>query len=553
MASSLNNKKNQDGSEKLIQLTRRYSTRQIMALTEKRRKQLEEEARLEELNNPSIPSPLVQAAVPMEQSKQSAASVEKEFASRLPLPLEEEKVFPSRNKPDVHLTQKIEDRVSNNSDEWFSLADPFAFEPDPQAVIKQPAVTIPEDIKLESSVPSVPDGTILFQERENSADQVVGDLTKQEFIAEDTSVTAEEPVEPILEKADHESAVLDGKTVAAFFRQDPQNPTEQIVSDLIEQEFDKAIKQGADVEEFNGSGVRDFSIQDKVEPIEPDEILRNKPRVSAVVSIVLEVAFNILACVLFIMMLTHVLTAGWSQHYYDQAPFIFMMVLSLAWLNRRHFHKRREWFWGSTVILAGGLGVYLAAAVEGRIYIELAGFLIACFGLFLWRYTEESACRLFFPLTCLFFVFAPPELLERAAMFPLNDTILRSSALILNSLHVPALLEGMNIHVGGGVVYAMGDPTAFRSITAAMVLAAVCVSFQNMTKAWSAALFFSVIVWGLIGNIVRITVTGLILDGFGVEYASMFFTEYSVVVLMIIMVAGLTLTAGLLPHREEFE
>ncbi len=97
----------------------------------------------------------------------------------------------------------------------------------------------------------------------------------------------------------------------------------------------------------------------------------------------------------------------------------------------------------------------------------------------------------------------------------------------------------------------LGDPVAFRSIVAFMSLAAVCVSFQNMTGFWSMVLCLSTALWGMLASIVRVTLTGVMIENFGVEYATMFFAEYSVVVVMIVMVAGITFTAGFLPHKEE--
>ena len=194
-----------------------------------------------------------------------------------------------------------------------------------------------------------------------------------------------------------------------------------------------------------------------------------------------------------------------------------------------------------------------AAAIDGRAYIELAGFLIVCFSLFLWRYEEARACRLLFPLSCLLFIFAPPGAWEEATIAPLNEAVFRASAWIMNSIYIPAQYDGTQFHVSGGAIVSLGDPTAFRSIAAAAVLASACMSFQNMSILYSLTLFLSVAFWAVLGNIIRIMTTAMMLDNLGVEYASVFFTEYSVIVVMFVMLAGLALTSGLLPHKEEFE
>ena len=80
----------------------------------------------------------------------------------------------------------------------------------------------------------------------------------------------------------------------------------------------------------------------------------------------------------------------------------------------------------------------------------------------------------------------------------------------------------MLVEIGGAIFYS-GDPTAFRSIVVAAVLAIVCLTFQNMATSWSAVLLASVVFWALLGNILRVTVTGLMLENFGLEYASTFY------------------------------
>jgi exosortase len=282
-----------------------------------------------------------------------------------------------------------------------------------------------------------------------------------------------------------------------------------------------------------------------------DSRLRGNDTGSNILLRFMEAAFIVTTFVLLIMMMTHLLNVGWNRHYYDQGPFVLMMTLSIAWLNRKNFERRKEWFWGSAVILAGGIGVFLAAAIDGRSYIELAGFLIVCFSLFLWRYEEASACRLIFPLSCLLFIFAPPGAWEQATIAPLNEAVFGASTWIMNSIYIPAQYDGTQFHVSGGSIVSLGDPTVFRSIAAAAVLASACMSFQNMAVSWSFTLFLSVAFWAILGNIIRITTTGMLLENFGVEYASIFFTEYSVIVVMVVMLAGLALTSGLLPHREE--
>lgn len=510
MSSSNKNKKSQSLPVK------RYTTRQIMELTEKRRKQMDEEARQQAL-------------------AQEAAAAQK--ASQEAQPIKE--------TPSLESQQAV-------------VGMPLQSGPVPASFGEVPAVSI-QEIKEPTALSTLEDDSVKFfhEAIEKFTRQVLEHPARFEFPAENVSqekgYTAVGP-DTAQQQAPAEPAV-NGKTVAAVFREEPQTPTEHAVSDLIEREFDKALNTVASLGTSASGVISKITVDDTSPKPEIQAPARAKGferrRFKEILLVTTQWAFTISASVLLVVMFAHVLFSGWDQYYYDQSPFVLLMSLSALWLNRRHLEKRTQWFWGSTVIIAGGLGVFLSAALEGRPHIELAGFVMVCLGIFMWRYTEESALRLFFPLVCLLFVLAPPELWERMTLPRLNNAVYSFSADILNSFHLPVLFEESRFYVGPGVIDSLGDTMAFRSIIAFMPMAALCVAFLSMAGFWSIVLFFSVIFWGVVGNILRVTVTGLMLDNFGVEYASMFYADYSVAIVLVVMIAGLTLTAGLLPHRED--
>jgi exosortase/archaeosortase family protein len=450
---SFNQKNNK--SQKPFQPTKRYSTRQIMELTEKRRKQLdEEEARLKK---PDAAQP--QTALPDPEAS-SASSQE-----------------PVIQHPVLELKTKAQPETVENQN---------------QPLIK--------------------------------------------------TIEHPDPVLPVsLTQTPKESVIPDGQTVAGIFREAPRNDTEKEITEIISREFDKAAqnldagkmpsqelsageavveKAASFVTETPDSTLEFAPVDNRPNNVRAKRELKKQSNTALdVVRFILEAVFYGVSFVLMALMMVHLLQVGWNKYYYDQSPFILMMGLTMVWINRRNFVKRTHWFWGSTVIIAGGIGVFIASAMEGHAYIELASFLIVCFGLFLWRYREECTCRLFFPLVSLLFVYAPPGSWEKVTI----------------------------------MTFYSGDPTAFRSIVVAAVLAIVCLTFQNMATSWSAVLLASVVFWALLGNILRVTVTGLMLENFGLEYASTFYSDYSVFVVMFIILAGLALTSGLLPHQEDFE
>lgn len=487
-----------------------------MEFTEKRRKQMDEEARQQAL---------AQEAAAAQQAAQGSQ--------------------PAKETPSVQPQQAV-------------VPMPAQSAAVPPSILEVPAVSVQEH-KGPAAF------STLEEDSFKSFHEAIAKFTRQvrehparfefpsENVSQEKGYTAAAP-DTAQEQPPAEPAV-NGKSVAAVFREEPQTPTEHAVSDLIEREFDKALNTVSSLETSAPRVISKITVDETAPEPKVKAPARAKGlgwrKFKEILLVTMEWAFTICASVLLMFMFALVLFSGWSQYYYDQSPFVLLMSLSALWLKRRHLEKRTQWFWGSTVIIAGGLGVFLGAALEGRPHIELAGFVTVCFGIFLWRYTEDSALRLFFPLVCLLFMLAPPELWEGMALPRLNNAVYSFSADILNSFHLPVLFEESRFYVSTGVIDSLGDTMAFRSIVASMPLAALCVAFQNMAGVWSVVLFLSVIVWGIVGNILRVTVTGLLLDNFGVVYASRFYMEYSVMIVLVVMIAGLTLTAGLLPHREE--
>lgn len=461
--------------------SRRYTTRQIMELTEKRRKQMDEDARLRKLL-----APLAEEAV-QEQPQDPSLSPQRPQSDGPvdSVPAEPIDLSPASEK----------DRLSTEN-----IADE-------------------EKTETESDEPSE---SLIGKSEDGFLNEEFNDPLKD---SED--VLIEIPPKPIVDSTQKEASVEDNPALPA----------------AVQEDFKFFSAQSLESENFN------FKNRDDLQA-------RQRPPLGKFHRIVLQIfecLFVGLSLILTSLMFTHVLSIGWAKHYYDQSPFVLLVVLCMLWINRSHLKKREEWFWGSSVIVAGGLGVFMAAALEGHVYIELAGFVIVSFGLLLWRYQEESACRLLFPLLGFLFVFAPPIAWEQSLIAPFNDLVYHLSAWAVNSFHIPVDYDGHQFHVAGSTILFQGDPTVFRSMYIGLLLAIACLSFQNLAIVSSVALFASVALWAFFANIVRIATTGLIMENFGLDYATNFYAEYSFYMVLVVMLAGISLTAGLLPHKEDFD
>jgi exosortase len=239
------------------------------------------------------------------------------------------------------------------------------------------------------------------------------------------------------------------------------------------------------------------------------------------------------AFILFTVMLTHIM-AGGAPAEYDQGPFIFMAFVLTAWTQRRRLNRGKRSMVMSSLALMGGLAIFAWAAFNGLVYVQLLGFMLTAFGIFCGRHSKEAAKRLMFPLACLAFAIAPPESWAAAAVPQLNEWIAQGSSFFLRFLQIPSSWSGNAFSAGGYEFLINADLAGYRSIVAALPLAALYAYYRSARKMRKGIVILSVIPLVLAANIIHLTGTGWAAYTYGNPYADGFYALSGVIVFAVL-------------------
>lgn len=242
-------------------------------------------------------------------------------------------------------------------------------------------------------------------------------------------------------------------------------------------------------------------------------------------------------------------TMGWLNADYTHAYFILPISLWIIW-------KRREGLVESEVIpkagialFAAALFMYLFAKLNDFMFLDGFSFVVMIWAIFRIRFTRESVRKILFPLAYLLFLVPPPGLAIDTITFPLKKISTYGSYLLLKLLHVPVVVFGAILKIKEHELFIADACSGFRSIVTLLALGALYAYYQETSTKKKWAIFLSVIPLGIMGNIFRIALTGLISYHIGARFAEGFFHTFSGGVLFVFTVLGLIGITGLIARK----
>jgi hypothetical protein len=255
------------------------------------------------------------------------------------------------------------------------------------------------------------------------------------------------------------------------------------------------------------------------------------------------------AFIVFFVMLAQVLQAGTSQEY-PQGPFIFLTVLLGVWSTRGRLHKGKKAFWRGVFAFAIGLAIFSYGVYSQMLYAQVGGFVVACLGLFRARYTKEAAERLVLPLSCLFFVVAPPSWLAQTISPLLNTWIAQGSEFLLRALHIPTAWSGYVLNMSGYEFFTNSDQAAFRSLMSAWPLALLYAHIYAKRGARTWLVMLAVTPLVLIAGMLHGTLTGWVSYTYGSPYSGQVYEWAGIILFSVLWI--FLITDSLASEEEQF-
>jgi exosortase len=245
--------------------------------------------------------------------------------------------------------------------------------------------------------------------------------------------------------------------------------------------------------------------------------------------------------IMFTRTFFRLITVGWKNADYTHAYFILPICIWLV-LRRKDVLQK-----SSRINLAGGILFFLSIAcyafsvLNEFMFLEAFSFVLMMWAIFKIRFTKDSFHKLLFPMTYLLFLIPPPLIAIDAISMPLKSISTVGAYFMLKSFHFPVAIFGVILNVGGKELFIADACSGFRSITTLLALSAIYAYMSNISLLKKWIVFLSVIPFGILGNMVRISTTGLMAYYFGSELAEGFFHGLSGVIVFIVAIFGLIL------------
>ena len=183
-------------------------------------------------------------------------------------------------------------------------------------------------------------------------------------------------------------------------------------------------------------------------------------------------------------------------------------------------------------------------------FLEAFSFVIMMWAIFKVRLKKESFKKILFPLVYLLFLVPPPSLAIDMATFPLKKLSTYGSYFLLKMFRLPVEVYGVILKVGEYEFFIADACSGFRSMVTLLALGAVYAYIQNTSLLRKWTVFLSVIPLGILGNILRISITGCISYFGDPKYAEGFFHTFSGGILFIFVILGLIILTELICKKR---
>lgn len=242
---------------------------------------------------------------------------------------------------------------------------------------------------------------------------------------------------------------------------------------------------------------------------------------------------------MFIPTFHRLITLGWETADYTHAYFILPISLWFLWKKRNELERSQGVTGFGLWALGFGLVIYLFSTLNAFMFLEAFSFVLMMWAVFRLRFTKESFRKILFPLAYLLFLVPPPSIVIDMATFPLKKISTYGSYFLLKLFRIPVEIYGVILKVEEHELLISDACSGFRSIVTLLALGAVYAYLQktSLIKKW--IIFLSVLPLGILGNILRISLTGCIAYFWGMQYAEGFFHGFSGLVLFVVTVVGL--------------
>jgi exosortase len=218
----------------------------------------------------------------------------------------------------------------------------------------------------------------------------------------------------------------------------------------------------------------------------------------------------------------------WGDPNYSHGFLVPLFSIYLTWRQRTTFQAlpRNGSLLGLPLIVIGICSLVLGDLGADN-FLMRSSLIVVVAGLVAFHLGTRIFRALLVPLGFLFFMVPLPAVMFYAITFPLQHLAAQQAGWALEMLGVPVLLDGNIIHLAQLSLGVTEACSGIRSLIS-LFAGAVAWGYLFLPAGWSMVVLVAATVpITIFANAVRVVLTGLIGQQFGVEYASGFFHEFA--------------------------
>ncbi len=189
------------------------------------------------------------------------------------------------------------------------------------------------------------------------------------------------------------------------------------------------------------------------------------------------------------------------------------------------------------LLLCMGLTAYLLGAIGGANTTIRVSFFFVTLGLVIFLFGMDLYAVVSFPVLYLVFMVPLPAYLYDSIAFPLKSFISYISVECLNTMHMPAYLEGNIIRLPTLTIEVADACSGVRSIYSILALAVAYAEILKLGMGRRVALVLSVVPVAVICNTFRVVMTGMLVKYYSTLFVEGIMHEFAGIAVFLLMVA----------------